>query len=76
MNIKFDDLDVLVKFISNRVDYSTFEKYMLERYSDVNYISPLWTSFRDNPLMFIVGRSEVFLLDAILKDIENRNYKG
>ena len=72
----FDELNVLVKFISNRVDYYKFRDMILKRYDDEGYIEPLWISFRDNPTMFIVGRHETELFDLIQAEIKEIGYKG
>jgi len=72
----YKDLDVMVKFCSNRVNADKFVELMMPRYNDERYIMNLWSQFRDNPMMFIIGRSEVELFDNIQKEIKETNYVG
>jgi len=72
----FEELNKLVKFISNRVDYYKFRDMMMKTYNDEGYIEPLWPSFRDNPTLFIVGRRETKLFELILAEIEETGYRG
>ena len=72
----FKELNILVKYCSNQVNYNKFLELMMERYNDENYISGLWVQFRDNPTMFMVSRSETELFDNIQKQIKITNYKG
>ena len=74
--MNFKELDVLVKYCSNRVNADKFVELMLPRYNDENYIMNLWTNFRDNPCMFIVARNETELLDSIIQEIEITGYSG
>ena len=74
--MNFQDLNILIKYCSNRVNYDLFLEMMLEIYNDENYISKLWTQFRDNPMMFIVSRNETGLFDLIQERIKSTNYKG
>ena len=53
--MEFSELNKLVKYCSNQVNYDKFLKFMIERYNDENYISNLWPQFRDNPTMFMVS---------------------
>ena len=74
--MKIEDLKILVMFCSNRINGDKFLELMTPRYNDENYIMRLWPSFRDNPCMFIVSRSETELFDGIIKIINDTNYKG
>ena len=72
----FSELNVLVKYCSNRVNGERFVHFMMPRYNDESYIMNLWPQFRDNACMFIVSRNETELFDAIMKDIKDADYKG
>jgi len=74
--MEYKELNILVKYCSNRVNSDKFTEFMLPRYSDENYIMNLWPKFRDNPTMFIIGRNETELFEAIMDEISSTNYKG
>lgn len=73
----FNEVNVFYKFCVNRVSYSEFMKMMQDIYpGPSSYAENLWPSFRDNPIGFIVSRSERTLFDTIQDDIKKRGYKG
>ena len=74
--MEFEEIRVITMYISNRVDERKFVELMMPRYNDERYIKRLWNNFRDNPIMFIVARNEVELLELIQKEISDTNYKG
>ena len=74
--MKMNELNVLVKYCSNRVNADKFEELMMPRYNDEMYIFNLWPSFRDNPCMFITSRNETELFDAIWEEINDTGYNG
>ena len=74
--MEMNDLKILVMYISNRVNGDKFLELMMPRYNDENYIMHLWSSFRDNPTMFMIARNETELFDAIWKEIKDTGYKG
>jgi len=74
--MEFEELNILVKYCSNRINADKFEKLMMPKYNDEKYIFRLWPQFRDNPTMFMVARNETVLFDAIMKEISDTNYKG
>lgn len=74
--MNFQELNILVKFCSNRVDANKFREFMLPRYNDKNYIMSLWPVFRDNPTMFMTTRNETELFESIATEINNTHYKG
>ena len=76
MNINYDDLNVLQKYLYNQVNYSVFLEGMMIIYNDENYIKPLWKQFQSNGIGFIISRSERKFFDWLLKRIETENYKG
>jgi uncharacterized membrane protein YvbJ len=74
--MKYDELNVFIKYCSNRVNYDKFLELMLPRYNDENYIDSLWPMFRENPAMFIISRNETKLFEGIQKELIDTNYKG
>jgi len=74
--MEFSELNILVKYCSNRVNADKFEELMMPRYNDEMYIFNLWPKFRDDSMMFIVSRNETELFDAIQKEIKDTGYKG
>jgi hypothetical protein len=74
--MNYEELNILVKYCSNRVNADKFVELMLPRYNDENYIMNLWPQFRDNACMFIIARSETELFESIQKEIRDTNYKG
>jgi len=59
--MNFGELNILVKYISNRVDQLKFQELMYPRYNDPKYIMNLWPSFRNNPTMFIITKKYKFV---------------
>lgn len=76
MNLNYDDLNILQKYLYNQVNYSVFLEGMMTIYNDENYIEPLWHQFQANGIGFIISRSERKLFDWLLNRIETENYKG
>ena len=74
--VGMEELNILYKFCHNQVDDRTFTRLMLKRYSDENYIKPLWEDFRKNPIMFITSRREIELLQNINVEMTKLNYRG
>jgi hypothetical protein len=74
--MNYDELNVFIKYCSNRVNYDKFLELMLPKYNDEIYIDSLWPKFRDNSAMFIISRSETELFDGIQREIQETNYKG
>jgi len=74
--MKYQELEILVKFCSNRVDIHKFIELMMPRYNNKSYIENLWTQFRDNPMMFIIARNETELFDGLMLIIKDSDYKG
>ena len=62
------------KYCSNQVDYVEFLKGTKLR--DDYYAMERFTEFRINPISFITSRSERELLDTIVENIKDKNYKG
>ena len=76
VKMEFEQLDILVKYVNNRINLDKFIEFMMHRYNDKSYIEGLWESFKKDPLTFISYRSEKELFVAIWKQIEITQYKG
>lgn len=64
--VVFRDLEVLYKYCVNRISYNDFRDMMMEIYpGSEDYVKGKWPIFRDDPLGFIVSRSETELLASI-----------
>lgn len=75
--MEFKDLVILQMYLSNRVNYDKFIEAMSIRYeNDFGYIERLWPSFRDNPILFMVGRRETEVFEYFMKEIKETNYVG
>ena len=72
----FKDIRVIALFCLNRVDYDLFEEWMLKRYTDTAYIANLWSQFKNNPLMFMIARDELGLMEEVIKKINESGYRG
>jgi len=75
MNIKYEDLRVLILFCLNRVDFNKFKELDARNFED-NYYITLFQEFTGNPLNYIVTRGESQLLENITKEIIKTDYKG
>jgi len=75
-NIHFNEFNLLAKFCYNRIDQDKFVQLMMPRYNDRNYIITKWDEFRNDPLRFIISRSERELFDEISREIIMTKYKG
>jgi len=75
MDITFNQLNILQKFLTNRVDYDLFQNAFSTYYVE-GYIEELFDIFRKNPVAFITDRAETEFFDYIIDQIENTNYKG
>ncbi len=76
MNIDFDDLNILQKYFYNQVNYHEFEEAMMTVYNDKDYIEPLWPSFRENGVGFLISRTERQVYQYFCDKIESTNYRG
>lgn len=78
VNITFKELNILQKFLSNRVDYDYFKEIIQKTYVMDYEVQAHWETFNKNQISFITSLGNVGqdLLDKILLDIEERNYNG
>ena len=75
--MNFNELNTLVKYCYNRIDAKEFFELMRERYDeDENYINSKWPEFRNNPLLFIVGRNEKELYEKEYSSFYRNNYNS
>lgn len=75
--LDYNELMVFYKFCVNRVTYDRFKDMMMEVYpGSEKYVEDKWPSFRDNPIGFIIGRSEKDVFNLIVASINELKYKG
>jgi hypothetical protein len=79
MNLKVEDLDLLHKYLYNKVDFDEFKK-LLEieiPFVDDNYAKEKWEIFNKNQISFICSiMGSQKMLDKVIEDIKNKNYEG
>jgi len=73
--LTFEELNILQKFLTNRVDYDLFHHALEYKYTD-SYIEDIWKIYIKNPIAFITDRSEETFFDYIVNQIENTEYRG
>ena len=73
--VEFNDINILQKFLYNRVDKKFMEDYFLTEFRDVD-TEDLWNEFRKNQIAFITDNQEVGFFNHIKEQILARNYKG
>ncbi len=78
VTITFKELNILQKFLSNRVDYDYFKEVIQRTYIMEYEVEAHWEAFNKNQVGFITSLGNVGqdLLTKVLKDIEQRNYNG
>jgi len=75
--MKFKELNILHKYLYNRVGYDEFSKalkYIIPSCDD-RYIQEKWSIFQKNQLQFIASFDEK-LFNYFIKQIDETNYKG
>lgn len=73
--MKFSELNVLQKYLTNRVSYESFKVAYAPRYEE-SYIESLYDQFVKNPVAYITDRCGEEFFDYIIEQIETTNYKG
>jgi hypothetical protein len=75
--MEYKDLNAFTKYCLNRFNYEKFLAAMLVIYpGQKSYVENLWSSFRDNPIVFIISRGERELFDVISEEIKTIGYRG
>jgi len=76
--LNFTDLNILYKYISNRVNFDTFRDCITD-----TYIMPIehdqkWAEFQQNPIRFLTsnGNFGENILNQFKSQIQEKNYRG
>ena len=78
MTLTFRELNILQKFLSNRVDFDFFIEVIARTYVMDHEHLEHWERFQNNPISYITSQGQVGqeLYDKVVLEIDKRNYNG
>ena len=75
MKITFKELNILQKFLYNRVDVAFMRYYFLTESRDIDD-EQLWSKFQNNQMAFFTDNHEEGFFNYVIEYIKKTGYKG
>lgn len=78
MHTTFQELNIIQKFLSNRVDYDYFKKVIQKTYVMEHEVLAHWEKFQSNQVGFLTSLGNVGqdLYTQVILDIDRMKYNG